>query len=421
MSDYSDKIMVSEEEIQPDAKFLYPLMVWKTGVDGLYHYFNSSWLEFTGQRLTTKLGEQVYNLWACCVHPEDRQECEDTYHIASAAYNSFQRQYRLRRFDGDYRWVFDTAVPKFAADGSFSGYNGYCMDITIVVEEHTRQLEAALDEFSSPKSQLIQTEKMSSLGELVAGVAHEINNPVNFIYGNIIYISEYISDLLKLVKLYRKYNSQPVPEIRNFIKSIDLDFIQEDLPKVLESMNIGAERIRGIVLSISNFSHLNEAVMKPVDIHEGIDSTLLLLQHRLKAKPGCPEIKVVKEYGNLPEVNCYGAQINQVFMNLLANAIDSLEESVLSCTSNEPPEIRIRTFIQGGNQVMICITDNGAGITPELQSRLFEPFFTTKPVGKGTGMGLSISYQIVVENHQGELRCISTVGRGAEFIIAIPL
>ncbi|MBD2387939.1 GAF domain-containing protein [Cylindrospermum sp. FACHB-282] len=289
-----------------------------------------------------------------------------------------------------------------------------------IAQEKAKQLEAALQELSSTQAQLIQTEKMSSLGHLVAGVAHEINNPVNFIYGNISHASEYISDLLHLIKLYQRHYL-PVPEVEKQIKAIDLDFLSEDLPKILESMNIGAERIRQIVLSLRNFSRLDEAGMKPVDIHEGLDNTLLLLQNRLKAKVGCSEIKVSKEYGNLPAVNCYAAQLNQVFMNLLVNAIDALEESFVMGKMTEKPKIRIRTLIENGDRLIISIADNGHGMSPQVQSRLFDPFFTTKPVGKGTGIGLSISYQIVVEKHKGQLQCFSAPGEGAEFVVTIPL
>ncbi|MBG1270133.1 PAS domain S-box protein [Nostoc sp. WHI] len=302
-------------------------------------------------------------------------------------------------------------------------------------QDKAQQLEAALLELQQTQAQLIQTEKMSSLGQLVAGVAHEINNPVNFIYGNISHASEYIKDLLHLVELYQQNYCPQTPEIHEQIYAIDLDFIRDDLPKILDSMNMGAERIRQIVLSLRNFSRLDEDGAKPVDIHEGIDSTLLLLQHRLKAKSGCPEIQVIRDYGNLPSIVCHAGQMNQVFMNLLANAIDVLEESFvishLSLVNNTEqrtndqaqmtfPQIRIRTFIQE-DRVIISIADNGLGMTEEVRKRLFDPFFTTKAVGKGTGMGLSISYQIVVKKHGGQIQCISAPGKGAEFVIMIPL
>ncbi|MBD2242932.1 PAS domain S-box protein [Nostoc sp. FACHB-888] len=289
-----------------------------------------------------------------------------------------------------------------------------------------QQLEAALLELQQTQAQLIQTEKMSSLGQLVAGIAHEINNPVNFIYGNISHAREYIKDLLHLVDLYQQNYCPPTPEIHEQVYAIDLDFLKQDLPKILDSMNTGAERIRQIVLSLRNFSRLDEDGTKPVDIHEGIDSTLLLLQNRLKAKPGHSEIQVIRDYGDLPPVSCHAGHMNQVFMNLLTNAIDALEEGVgsgkwgLGEEALPTPQIRIRTLIQE-DHVIISVTDNGPGMTEEVRKRVFDPFFTTKPVGKGTGMGLSISYQIVVKKHGGQIQCISAPGEGAEFAIAIPL
>ncbi|MCX7592532.1 MAG: PAS domain S-box protein [Fischerella sp.] len=295
-------------------------------------------------------------------------------------------------------------------------------------QEKAQQLEQTLQELQAMQAQLIQNEKMSSLGQLVAGIAHEINNPVNFIHGNITHASEYAQDLLRLVELYQQHYPNPEPEIEEEIEAIDLEFLCQDLPKLLTSMRIGTDRIRQIVLSLRNFSRLDEADMKAVDIHEGIDNTLLLLQNRLKAKPEHQEIQIVKEYGDLPLVNCYAGQLNQVFMNLLANAIDALEEGNRSWVigngeeipNYQLPTIHIRTEIQD-NFVFIRIADNGPGMTEEVQQKLFDPFFTTKAVGKGTGMGLSISYKIVVEKHKGIFKCISSPGKGAEFIVAIPL
>ncbi|MBD2409773.1 PAS domain-containing sensor histidine kinase [Nostoc calcicola FACHB-389] len=299
-------------------------------------------------------------------------------------------------------------------------------------EEILRNSEAQLrQEAKHLASQLVQSEKMSSLGQLVAGVAHEINNPVNFIYGNITFASQYIQDLLQLLQLYQQYYPYPVREIENKIEAIDLNFLITDLPNLLSSMEVGAERITEIVVSLRNFSRLDEAEIKAVNIHEGIDSTLLILENRLKAKPNFPGIQVIKEYGDLPLVECYAGQLNQVFMNILANAIDALEESFVighssfvtdkRLMTNNRGQIRIQTKLNNDKQVVICIADNGVGISEDVQQRLFEPFFTTKPVGKGTGLGLSISYQIITQKHQGKLQCISTVGQGTEFVIIIPL
>ncbi|MEA5600076.1 ATP-binding protein [Nostoc sp. UHCC 0252] len=293
------------------------------------------------------------------------------------------------------------------------------------VEERTTELKNALEELQRTQSQVIQSEKMSSLGQLVAGVAHEINNPVNFIHGNLVHVQEYTQNLLTFVQLYQQYDSNPAVEIQMAAEDIDLEFLQEDLPRMLSSMKVGTDRIRQIVLSLRNFSRMDEAEFKNVDIHEGIDSTLMILQHRLKAKPEQPEIEVIKDYGSVPLVECYAGQLNQVFMNILINAIDALEENNTKRTYQEieenPNQIKIRTSVINSKWLEVAIADNGVGISKEFQQRIFDPFFTTKPVGKGTGMGMSISYQIITEKHGGKLECFSTSGVGTEFIIQIPL
>ncbi|MEA5628163.1 sensor histidine kinase [Nostoc sp. UHCC 0251] len=296
------------------------------------------------------------------------------------------------------------------------------------------QLKLTLKELENTQAQLIQTEKMSSLGQLVAGIAHEINNPVSFIDGNIFIINEYIRDLLNLMTLYQKSDCHLVLEIQSYIEEIDLDFIKKDLPKILSSMKTGAERISKLVLSLRNFSRLDEAEKKEVDIHEGLDSTLLILQSRLETEGNHPNIEIIKEYGNLPKVECYPGQLNQVFMNILNNSIDTLKESIIGCqllvanikiTGNQQlttnnPQIRICTEVLDKNQVIIRIADNGCGMTEEIKQKIFDPFFTTKPIGSGTGLGMSISYQII-NKHRGQIKCVSEPLQGTEFIIQIPI
>ncbi|MFB2876828.1 sensor histidine kinase [Floridanema aerugineum] len=288
--------------------------------------------------------------------------------------------------------------------------------------EKSAQAYQALQE---AQAKLIQTEKMSSLGQLVAGVAHEINNPINFIYGNLPHAADYTQELLRLIELYQEKYPNPEPEIQELEEEIDLEFLITDLKKIQASMSMGANRIREIVLSLRNFSRFDEAEMKDVDIHEGIDSTLLILQNRLKETPANFAVKVVKEYGNLPLLECYAGQLNQVFMNILTNAIDALDKfrsKEKEENQNLVPTIIIHSELsEDKSRAVVKIKDNGCGISDENQTKLFDPFFTTKPVGKGTGLGLSICYQIIVDKHKGDLRCVSEVGKGTEFSIEIPV
>jgi signal transduction histidine kinase len=290
--------------------------------------------------------------------------------------------------------------------------------------EQAHQLEVAFHQLQQTQSHLVQSEKMSSLGQLVAGVAHEINNPVNFIYGNLTHAYQYTQDLLDLLNLYANIMPSPPQEIQEQIEAIDLDFLVEDLPKLLISMKVGADRIREIIQSLRTFSRVDEAQMKPVDIHAGLDSTLLILHSRFKASGNHPGIQLIKDYGNLPLVECYGAQLNQVFMNLIANAIDALEEYDQQRSPQElffcPSTIRIQTEVVDQDFAAIRIADSGLGMIEDIRTQLFDPFFTTKPAGRGTGLGLSISHQIV-SKHGGEITCFSAPGKGTEFLIKIPI
>ncbi len=353
------------------------------------------------------------------------------------------------------RWLLVNTDPQLTADGSVERLVCTFSDITTTKQaesalrqsearerEKATQLELTLQKLRQTQAQLIQSEKMSSLGQLVAGVAHEINNPVSFIHGNVHHANRYTQELLALVDLYQKHYLNPVAEIQAFANTIDLEFLSEDLPKLLKSMEVGAERIHQIVLSLKNFSRHDEAEIKQVDIHQGIDSTLLILQSQLKATGRYRPIEVVKDYGNLPMIECYAGQLNQVFMNILSNALDALEQVRIDSSASghentrRMPCIRIRTsYLRCQDQqgqasingqsitdsVLIQIADNGSGMTQDVKARLFDPFFTTKPAGKGIGLGLAISYQIVVEKHGGALGCESEPGRGTEFWIKIPV
>lgn len=295
-------------------------------------------------------------------------------------------------------------------------------------KRQTLEITQALQELKQTQTRLIQGEKMAGLGQLLAGVAHEINNPITFIFGNLIHLNEYTQELLNVVNLYRQ-NSSLLPTVQEQIDKTDLDFLIEDLPKTLESMKVGTERICEIVLSLRNFSRTDEAELKPIDIQEGLDSTLLILGHRLKNNNERPAIEIIKKYGILPLFECYPAQLNQVFMNLLSNSIDALEEKFKTIQqrylklSQTCPRIPLTIWISTqavNNQVVIRIADNGLGIPEEVRAHIFDPFFTTKAPGKGTGLGLSISYQIVVEKHHGQIKCSSKSGEGTEFLIEIP-
>ncbi|MEH2067128.1 MAG: response regulator [Nostoc sp.] len=355
--------------------------------------------------------------------------------------------------------------------------------LQVKLQEKNFLLQEALDNLRSVQVQQIQNEKMVALGQLVAGIAHEINNPISFIYGNLQYAGQYVQDLVDIIQVYQQEYPKPTPKVQQIAQDIDLNFVINDLQKLIGAMNRGSNRIREIVLALQNFSRHDESQIKGVNIHEGIENTLVMLQHRLKETADRPAIVVVKDYGNLPPVNCYASELNQVFIHLLNNAIDALEKGVgnskmpleirgngesgdeelgrgeestkeefssllrtpspmphdaSSHKSPDPPmrlappysipngllptpEIRIYTQMTNSHTVKIAIADNGCGIEESLRSRLFDPFFTTKPVGKGSGLGLSISYQIIVQKHRGEITCTSSAGQGAEFAIEIPI
>jgi PAS domain S-box-containing protein len=416
------------------------------------------------------------------IHPEDADVSTQIISQAIAQGKPYEFDCQIKRPDGSSRYISTKGQPTRDNKGRVLGYFGTIADITerklaeqaleqakseleIRVEERTAELRHALEqlqqsevqlkeqalqltqalyELQQAQTQLVHTEKMSSLGQLVAGVAHEINNPVSFIYGNLAHAQNYAADIFRLLHLYQKDYPSPSTTIQQELEKIDLDFLIEDFPRLIGSMQVGADRIREIVQSLRNFSRYDEAEMKDVNIHEGIDSTLMILQSKLSDTAGYCDIKVIKEYGDLPLIECYVGQMNQVFMNILSNAIDALEKKRVRIKERRvrrqqeedesPPSITICTSIQEHRvqehcphfsplipYLLIQIADNGCGMSESVRSRIFDPFFTTKPIGSGTGLGLSISYQIVVERHKGALQVTSAEERGTEFAIALPL
>ncbi|MGB7522475.1 MAG: ATP-binding protein, partial [Spirulinaceae cyanobacterium] len=334
-------------------------------------------------------------------------------------------------------WLSVNARPLKSGDGNYKGGVVVFRDISTrkLIEESLRsssacfqeqaeQLEHTLQKLRKTQAQLIQTEKMSGLGQMVAGVAHEINNPINFIYGNLVHLGHYSQDLLNLLGLYEKH-CPPCLEIQKASEDIEIDYLKEDIPKILSSMAIGTERIQQIVVSLQNFSRLDSPSLQAVDLHEGLDNSLMILQNRLKERSDQAAIEVIKDYEDLPLVECYAGQINQVFMNILSNAIDALEEKENQQLVNNSlvgsKIITIRTEKVGENQVAIYIADNALGMSEKVRQHIFDPFFTTKEVGKGTGLGMSISYQIIVDNHKGKLVCESELGKGTKFTIELAI
>jgi signal transduction histidine kinase len=294
------------------------------------------------------------------------------------------------------------------------------------VSERTAALSRALKDLQESQVQLVQTEKMSALGQLVAGVAHEINNPVGFIHGNLGHASVYFQNMINLIDLYQQYYPNPVPEIQDEIAAIDLKYMLSDLPNLISSMKEGVQRIRNISTSLRNFSRADSDRKVSCNIHDGIDSTIMILKHRLKASEDRPDIQVIRDYGSLPDLECFIGQLNQVFMNLLANAIDALEESNIGRTYIEieanPNQVLIQTTLtENKSHILIRIKDNGVGMSVDVQQKIFDHLFTTKPVGQGTGLGLSIARQIVVDKHGGTLEVNSVLGQGSEFVIKLPI
>ncbi|MEM6434704.1 MAG: PAS domain S-box protein [Cyanobacteria bacterium P01_D01_bin.115] len=401
-------------------------LIYSIDSDGCFTYLSPQFTQMFGYAVADCLNQPFAKL----VHPDDLPDMvASNERLFTTAEKQHGLELRVKHQNGAWIWITCNNSPMKDATGEMIGFQGIARDVTAkkaseaALQQKAQELELTLEELQQTQLQMLQSEKLSSLGQLVAGVAHEINNPVSFIYGNIAPAKQYIQDLLNLIELYQVHYVKPVTKIQDEIEAIELDFIKEDFPKILTSMKLGAERIRQIITSLRTFARLDESDCKEVDIHLGIDSALVILEHRLKATSERPDIQVIKQYGNLPLVECYAGQLNQVFMNILTNALDALEERDRTRSRQEierSPRITIRTQTAGSDHVAIHILDNGPGIPEEIKQRIFDPFFTTKAVGKGTGMGMSISHQIITENHGGTLRCFSSPGKETEFVIHIP-
>ncbi|MBE9125828.1 MULTISPECIES: sensor histidine kinase [unclassified Coleofasciculus] len=416
--------------------------IFQTTPDGRYQACNPALARIYGYESAAQLLENLTNIeQQLYVDENRRREFIEQLRICDSV-SGFESQ--VYRQDGSIIWISENARAVRDRNGKLLYYEGFVTDITQEkrAEESLQQseakskaqgqeLEGALIQLQEIQKQLLEKEHLSTLGQLLAGVAHEINNPVNFLCNNFPHAQQYTEEMIKLLRLYAKYYPEPAPEIQQQAEAIELDFLIKDFPKTLFSMQMGANRIYQIVHSLKSVSAGTDE-QQSVDIHAGIDSTLLILHYRLKAKGDDGGISVFKDYGKLPPVTCYPCALNQVFMNLLCNAIDALEElkaqrlnSKDSDQHSITPSIWIRTEVKNDDNshpwAVIRITDNGLGMKDDVRQRVYEPFFTTKPSDKGTGLGLSISYKIVVEKHGGKLNCISTPGQGTEFVVEVPI
>lgn len=438
MSDRKQAELLQQQQQQQLKSLLdnIPHLAWLKDQESRFIAVNKPFSHACGTPADDLAGKTDFDIWPA--------ELAQAYSRQDQAVMATRRQQRVEERivneQGQTRWFETYKTPVLSTAGMAIGTVGIAVDITdrreaeaalrqseAKLRQQTQVLEETLQQLRQTQGQMVQSEKMSSLGQLVGGIAHEINNPVSFIYGNICYLQEYADDLMDLIQLYQTAYpeiTEPIQApIQAKIKAMDLAFLQSDLSKILRSIETGAERISEIVRSLSNFSRMDQAGKKAADIHEGLDSTLLILGHRLKIQSNRPEIKVIREYGNLPRLECNPGQLNQVFMNIFSNAIDALETAFLTHSAAAPPLTLTLKVTTGVEQdfATIRIADNGSGMPAEIAAKIYDPFFTTKPLGQGTGFGLAISYQIIVEQHQGKLDCITTPGSGTCFEIRLPL
>lgn len=449
--DISDRVRIEQERdraelaiVESEARFRSFVenandLIFAVSPTGVFTYLSPKVTEMTG----FAPGELVGKSFADYIHPEDLPTAQASVaQLLATGERQTDVEFRAQRKDGTWYWALSNTAAIKGSNGVVISILGIVRDVSDrkANEEALRQsetrlrqqaieLEIALQELQRTQAQLIHTEKMSSLGQLVAGIAHEINNPISFIYGNLTHASTYIEDITALLDLYQRHYPDPHLEVQQSIEDMDLDFVFKDLTNLLKSMRTGAERIREIVLSLRTFSRLDEAEFKTVNIHDGIESTLTILQNRLNQPNQKEQIKLVKHYAQISEIECFAGSLNQVFLQIITNAIDSLEfamqddQWLANCWigGQQQPTIELYTEQLDSDWIRIRIVDNGVGISEVVQARMFDPFFTTKPIGKGTGMGLATSYQIVTEQHQGRLTCRSAPMRGAEFAIDLPI
>lgn len=394
---------------------LSPNLFCVANFNGQFIRVNPAWHDILGYMPEELIAGDFWTF----IHPEDEAATRHALNQLIEKKEPLKLQHRFRCADGSYKYLSwsGTSIPEEGLIYAIARDITKRKQLEFSLAQRSEELENALVQLKQTQTQLVQNAKMSSLGQLVAGIAHEINNPINFIYGNINHVNGYVNSLQMILNNYQAHFPDPPAEIVELCEEEDLNFILEDLPAVMNSIQVGTTRIKDIVLSLRNFSRTDEMKSQIIDIHEGIDSTILILQSRLKANNSQAEIIIQREYDNVPKVDCYPGRLNQVFMNILSNAIDAIMESKKSSKGI----IKIATrYIPTKNSVEIKFRDNGQGMTEETCQKIFDPFFTTKDVGEGTGLGMSISYQIITEHHNGSLICNSERGVGTEFIMTIP-